>query len=129
MKLIIPKPKLSLGRATIFGGSAALVGVVELVVALAAGAYATTPSPRWPPTPSSRRWPRTWPTHPGAAASLRESLSETLTVLRLGVPPTLARTLRSTDSIESVISIARTHSRNVKNRQSGNMARARAPSA
>jgi putative transposase len=34
-------------------------------------------------------------THPGAAASLREGLAETLTVLRLGVPPTLARTLRS----------------------------------
>jgi transposase-like protein len=35
--------------------------------------------------------------HPGAAASLREGLAETLTILRLGVPPTLARTLRSTD--------------------------------
>jgi putative transposase len=61
-------------------------------------------------------------THPGAAASLREGLAETLTVLRLGVPPTLARTLRSTNSIESMISIARTHSRNVKNWQNGNMA-------
>jgi putative transposase len=30
-------------------------------------------------------------THPGASASLREGLDETLTVLRLGVPPTLAR--------------------------------------
>ena len=38
-------------------------------------------------------------THPGAAASLREGLAETLTVLRLGIPPTLARTLRSTNSI------------------------------
>ncbi len=38
-------------------------------------------------------------THPGAAASLREGLPETLTVLRLGVPPTLARTLRSTNAI------------------------------
>jgi len=35
--------------------------------------------------------------HPGAAASLREGLAETLTIGRLGVPPTLARTLRSTD--------------------------------
>jgi len=61
-------------------------------------------------------------THPGAAASLREGLAETLTVLRLAVPPTLARTLRSTNSIESMISIARTHSRNVKHWQSGNMA-------
>ena len=64
----------------------------------------------------------TRPHPPGAAASLREGLAETLTVLRLGVPPTLARTLRSTNSIESMISIARTHSRNVKNWQSGNMA-------
>ena len=47
-------------------------------------------------------------THPGAAASLREGLSETLTVLRLGVSPTLTRTLRSTNSLESMISIART---------------------
>jgi transposase-like protein len=37
--------------------------------------------------------------HPGAAGSLREGLAETLTVLRLGVPSTLARTLRSTNTI------------------------------
>jgi putative transposase len=61
-------------------------------------------------------------THPGAAGSLREGLAETLTVLRLGVSPTLARTLRSTNSIESMISIARAHSSNVKNWQNGNMA-------
>ncbi|CAN5702317.1 hypothetical protein BH18ACT7_BH18ACT7_23020 [soil metagenome] len=61
-------------------------------------------------------------THPGAAGSLREGLTETLTVLRLDVPPTPARTLRSTNSVESMISIARTHSRNVKNWQTGNMA-------
>jgi transposase-like protein len=61
-------------------------------------------------------------THPGAAASLREGLAETLTVLRLRVPPTLARTLRSTNSIESMISIARTHARNVKHWQNGQMA-------
>jgi transposase-like protein len=61
-------------------------------------------------------------THPGAAASLREGMAETLTVLRLGVPATLARTLRSTNSIESMISIARTHSRNVKHWQNGQMA-------
>jgi transposase-like protein len=61
-------------------------------------------------------------THPGAAASLREGMAETLTVLRLGVSPTLARTLRSTNSIESMISIARNHSTNVKNWQNGNMA-------
>src|ERR687898_3105080 len=38
-------------------------------------------------------------THPGAAARLREGMAETLTVLRLGIPPTLARTLRSTNAI------------------------------
>jgi transposase-like protein len=61
-------------------------------------------------------------THPGAAASLREGLTETLTVLRLGVPPTLARTLRSTNAVESMISICRTHSRNVKRWRDGQMA-------
>jgi transposase-like protein len=61
-------------------------------------------------------------THPGAAASLREGLPETLTVLRLGVPPTLARTLRSTNAIESMISICRDHSENVKRWRDGTMA-------
>ena len=61
-------------------------------------------------------------THPGAAASLREGMAETLTILRLGVPPTLARTLRSTNSIESMIGICRDHSRNVKNWRDGTMA-------
>ena len=61
-------------------------------------------------------------THPGAAASLREGMGETLTVLRLNVPPTLARTLRSTNAIESMISICRTHSANVKRWRDGQMA-------
>jgi transposase-like protein len=61
-------------------------------------------------------------THPGAAASLREGLTETLTVLRLGVPPTLARTLRSTNCVESMIETCRDHSRNVKHWQDGTMA-------
>ena len=61
-------------------------------------------------------------THPGAAASLREGLAETLTVLRLDVPPTLARTLRSTNAVESMISIARDHSSNVKRWRDGQMA-------
>jgi putative transposase len=59
--------------------------------------------------------------HPGAAASLREGLAETLTILRLGVPPTLARTLRSTNSIESMIEICRDHAANVKRWQNGQM--------
>jgi putative transposase len=61
-------------------------------------------------------------THPGAAASLREGMAETLTILRLGVPPTLARTLRSTNPIESMIEICREHSKNVKRWQDGTMA-------
>src|SRR4029078_11914709 len=61
-------------------------------------------------------------THPGAAASLREGMAETLTVLRLNVPPTLARTLRSTNAVESMISICREHASNVKNWRDGQMA-------
>jgi len=61
-------------------------------------------------------------THPGAAASLREGLDETLTVLRLNVAPTLARTLRSTNCIESMISVCRDHAGNVKRWRDGQMA-------
>jgi putative transposase len=61
-------------------------------------------------------------THPGAGASLREGLEETLTVLRLGVPPTLARSLRSTNCVENMIGICRDHSRNVKRWRNGQMA-------
>jgi putative transposase len=61
-------------------------------------------------------------THPSAAASLREGMVETLTVLRLGIPPTLARTLRSTNAIESMISICRSHASNVKRWRDGQMA-------
>ena len=65
--------------------------------------------------------------HPGAAASLREGLAETLTVGRLGVPPTLARTLRSTNAIESMIEICRDHAVNVKRSRSGKSSRVRPP--
>ena len=61
-------------------------------------------------------------THPGAAASLREGMAETLTVLRLNMPPTLARTFRSTNAIESMISICRDHASNVKHWRDGQMA-------
>src|SRR5512140_608879 len=61
-------------------------------------------------------------THPGAAASLREGMAETLTILRLGVQPTLARTLHSTNPIESMIEISREHSKNVKRWRDGQMA-------
>jgi len=59
--------------------------------------------------------------YPGAAGSLREGLAETLTVGRLGVPPTLARTLRSTNAIESMIEICRDHAANVKRWRDGQM--------
>jgi putative transposase len=61
-------------------------------------------------------------THPGAAASLREGMDETLTVLRLNVTPTLARTLRSTNAIESMNSVCREHAGNVKRWRDGQMA-------
>jgi putative transposase len=51
-------------------------------------------------------------THPGAAASLREGMAETLTIARLGVPPTLARTLRPANPI--VISSSPAHVADVR---------------
>jgi hypothetical protein len=39
---------------------------------------------------------------------------DTLTIGRLGVPPTLARTLRSTNTIESMIEICRDHAANAR---------------
>ena len=62
---------------------------------------------------------KTHPTHPGAAASLREGLAETLTVLRLNLPPTLAHTFRSTNAVESMTSICRDHAGNVKRWRDG----------
>ena len=59
--------------------------------------------------------------HPGAAASLREGLEETLTLTRLGIRGRLKRTLQSTNPIESMIEIVRRTSRNVKRWQSGDM--------
>ncbi len=59
--------------------------------------------------------------HPGAAASLREGLDETLTLQRLGVHGQLWKTLSSTNPIESMIGICRHASRNVKHWQNGDM--------
>jgi transposase-like protein len=59
--------------------------------------------------------------HPGAAASLREGLEETLTLTRLGIRGRLKKTLQSTNPIESMIEIVRHTSRNVKRWQSGDM--------
>jgi len=49
-----------------------------------------------------------------AAASLREGLDETLTVLNLGLPKTLARALSTTNAIENLNGSIRRVTRNVK---------------
>jgi putative transposase len=59
--------------------------------------------------------------HPGAAASLREGLEETVTLTRLGIRGNLKRTLESTNPCESMIECVRRSSRNVKRWQSGEM--------
>ena len=59
--------------------------------------------------------------HPGAAASLKEGMAETLTVTRLGIRGALKRTLQSTNPCESMIETVRRTSRNVKRWQSGEM--------
>jgi putative transposase len=45
--------------------------------------------------------------HPGAAASLREGLEETLTLQRLGIRSSLKTTLASTNPCESMIECVR----------------------
>lgn len=59
---------------------------------------------------------------PGAAASLREGLEDTLTVNRLGVTGSLLKTVESTNPVESMIEIVRHHARRVKRWQHGEMA-------
>jgi len=51
---------------------------------------------------------------PDAAASLREGLDETLTVLKLGLPVTLTRSLATTNAIENMMGSIRLVTRNVK---------------
>jgi len=60
-------------------------------------------------------------TYPSAAASLREGLEEMFTVARLGIDGRLARTLTSSNPIESMISIARATNRNVTRWRDGQM--------
>ena len=59
--------------------------------------------------------------HPGAAASLREGLDETLAVVRLGLPESLERVLSSTNLIENLFSRVREIGRRVKRWPSGTM--------
>ena len=60
-------------------------------------------------------------TYPGAANSLREGLEEMFTVSRLGIDGRLAKTLITSNPIESMISIARTTNRNVTRWRDGHM--------
>jgi putative transposase len=59
--------------------------------------------------------------NPDAAASLREGLTETLTVTRLGVTGSLLKTVMGTNPVESMIEIVREHAHNVKHWQPGDM--------
>ncbi len=59
--------------------------------------------------------------NPDAAASLREGLEETLTVVRLAVPDLLRRTLATTNPIESAFSVAENVTRRVKCWREGDM--------
>ncbi len=59
---------------------------------------------------------------PGAAASLREGLEQTLTVTRLRVSGSLLATVGSTNPVESMIEIIRDHAGRVKHWSSGEMA-------
>src|SRR3954449_5179087 len=61
---------------------------------------------------------RTWP---DAAGSLREGMSDTLTLMRLGITGQLAKTLCSTNPCESMIEIIRRTQRNVKRWRDGDM--------
>jgi putative transposase len=61
---------------------------------------------------------KTWP---DAAASLREGMADTLTLMRLGITGQLAKTLSSTNPCESMIEIVRYTQRNGKRWQDGDM--------
>lgn len=60
-------------------------------------------------------------THPDAASSLREGLTHTVTINRLGITGTLARTLATTNPMESTVDIVKVHARNVKRWRKGDM--------
>ena len=59
--------------------------------------------------------------YPDAAASLREGLEETVTILKLAIPELLRLSLRSTNPIESAFSLASKNMKNVKNWKNGSM--------
>ena len=59
--------------------------------------------------------------HPGAAASLREGLDETLTVIEFNLPERLQLSLRTTNPIDNLIGSVRKVSRRVKRWRGGRM--------
>ena len=59
--------------------------------------------------------------HPGAAASLREGMDETLTAQQLGIGGALYRTLRTTNPIENLNGLVAWYTRNVKHWKDGSM--------
>jgi putative transposase len=63
---------------------------------------------------------RSWP---DAGKSLREGMTETLTLMRLGITGQLAKTLCSTNPCESMIEVVRYTQRNVKRWREGDMRR------
>jgi len=59
--------------------------------------------------------------HPGAAASMREGLEDTLTLQGLGITGALYRTLRTTNPIENLNGSIASYTRNVKRWRDGQM--------
>jgi transposase-like protein len=59
--------------------------------------------------------------HPGAAASLREGVAETLTLMTLGIDGALYRTFRTTNPIENLNGLIAHYTRNVKRWRDGEM--------
>jgi transposase-like protein len=59
--------------------------------------------------------------HPGAAASVREGLEETLTLQELGITGALYRTLRTTNPIENLNGLIADYTHNVKRWRDGQM--------
>jgi putative transposase len=59
--------------------------------------------------------------YPSAAASLREGLEETLTIMRMDLPESLTRVLSSTNLIENLFSRVRDMARRVRRWQGGEM--------
>ena len=68
------------------------------------------------------RLARSWDAdHPGAAASLREGLEETLTLQPVGITGALWKTLRSTNPIENLTGGVAKFTRNVRRWRNGSM--------